>query len=750
MVCLLPGAVASLLILESLLGSITGRVQDGETGDALAGAIVTLPAAGRSVETRRDGTYVVTGVPAGPQVLSVHHIGYAPRTLDALVPATGTLEITIALEPQPFHLAPVEVRALSDPHSVRDAPAGSRADRSASSTDFRDHVLSAEPDPFHAIGGGEVVTMPETPDGLHVHGGAADHVAYAIDGIPILTPYHSAGLFSTWNPDVIEDVALYSSTAAPSRSNALSGVVEARTRSAADRLNARGSVSSTHASLTVDGPLGNSGATALVSARSGFHDLFSTGEASFVRGDTHDWLSKLEMPSFGGTLAVLAYSSEDDLNSAAGRFSGTDVGQAPTRNVFEWESQSLGGSWTRAYDAVRVRLVGWSALTDAGAMWRDSTSLEVTSTRNDEGLLAGASFGPDDATELGLRLERSAAHFRLIADVDSIADRSLRTRTPIATVFAQTRQPLGRGFELTGGASLTRSRDWHLGPRALLRWSATPRVEVRASYARVHQFVQSLRNAESVVGNLFPADLFLGAEQGGVENAESDRASVSVEVHASSRVRFSVLAYEQASRGLVLVAPSEGGPFSTGGLTTGSGSSRAVSIETSWRAAPRLTVVGGYTLQRVRYSDGERHYTPIHGATHLVDGGLSWKPRDRTLLKLGMSASFGRRTSSLLSGFEWEACNLLDQGCEFGGNPTYDTALLGDTRLPAYLRIDLGFRKGWRVGAGSSELGLYGTVTNLLGRRNILTYAHDTSTEALYPIEMRPRAPLVVGLDYRF
>jgi hypothetical protein len=46
-------------------------------------------------------------------------------------------------------------------------------------------------------------------------------------------------------------------------------------------------------------------------------------------------------------------------------------------------------------------------------------------------------------------------------------------------------------------------------------------------------------------------------------------------------------------------------------------------------------------------------------------------------------------------------------------------------------------------------LALYGTFTNLLARSNVLTVATD-STGRRTPIEMRPRAPLIVGLDWRF
>jgi hypothetical protein len=101
--------------------------------------------------------------------------------------------------------------------------------------------------------------------------------------------------------------------------------------------------------------------------------------------------------------------------------------------------------------------------------------------------------------------------------------------------------------------------------------------------------------------------------------------------------------------------------------------------------------------------------------------------------------------------FEWEACNLMDRGCEFGGSPQTSGAL-GGTRLPSYLRLDLSLRKHWhlRLGRRDLTLAVFGTISNLLGRTNVLAWTTDPSTGRSIAIEMRPLAPLVAGLDWRF
>jgi hypothetical protein len=112
----------------------------------------------------------------------------------------------------------------------------------------------------------------------------------------------------------------------------------------------------------------------------------------------------------------------------------------------------------------------------------------------------------------------------------------------------------------------------------------------------------------------------------------------------------------------------------------------------------------------------------------------------------------GRRATAISGGFEWEATNILDRGSEFGGSPYYGVDALGATALPTYCRLDLGVRKEWHLGVAGRDgtLALFGTATNILGRKNFLTYAPEPSTGEPAGIEMRPRAPLVVGLDWGF
>jgi hypothetical protein len=211
-------------------------------------------------------------------------------------------------------------------------------------------------------------------------------------------------------------------------------------------------------------------------------------------------------------------------------------------------------------------------------------------------------------------------------------------------------------------------------------------------------------------------------------------------------------AYARRSSGVVLVAPRDGEPFSTGAFVVGETIARGASIDVAIGSA-RWGALASYGWQRVREEYApDSSYVPEHAAAHLIQGGIVVFPTVGSAIKLGVDAALGRRVTEIPGAFDWESCNLLDRGCEFGGSPHYGDQPLGASPLPAYARMDLGVRQHWHVQAFGHEtqVALFATYTNLLSRHNVLTYARDPVSGARVPIELRPASPLVVGIDGRF
>ena len=758
MVAFVLGAVPFLLALQATQpssASIVGTVRDAETGGPLAGATVVLPELDRLVVTGADGRYLLRHVAAGPQHVAVRFIGHAPRTLHALVPPAGQVEINVSLVALPHRLAALEVRT---PIAVRGLDSdGSTVfpDRAASIAAVVNHPLAAEPDVFQALSGGEVQQRPETPEGMHIRGGESDQTSYLLDGVPVFSPYHAAGVSSAWNPDAIAELHIAAAAPSPTYPHALSGTVAGTTRTPGSAFRTQGAVSTTQARLTADGPLGVAGAGYLISARSGMPGLLAkANEPSYLKGETRDWLGTLEAPAASGRLRFLMYDNANELDAAASAQTLDGPAPAARRHVFSWRSRSLGAQWRGTFAGTSIDVRSWRATGRAAAEWvAPASPVEVTSSRVDEGGLVSLDFGSDGArTVVGLRLERSGTSYRVRSDSAADPDWRLGARTMVTTAFAEHQRALGTRTTMRTAISLaSMGGSVRTGPRAEVGWRPIDQVRLSGSYSRSHQFTQSLRNAESVVGSVFPADLPIGAGAPGIPVARSDLGVLAGEYQPGAGLRIGIQAYDRVSRGLLLVAPRDGDPFSTGDFVVGSGRAHGLSADASLSRA-HYALLASYGMQTVKLQYGDSSYVPDHGATHVLEGGVIVFPTPTFSMRVGGTGALRRRGTPVNGGFEWESCNLLDRGCEFGGSPNQTGESLGASRLPPYWRVDVGFRKHWHLEVGERDalVALFGSVTNILSRKNILTYSAPRFPANPAAIEMRPLAPLVLGLDWRF
>ncbi|MGH7552316.1 MAG: TonB-dependent receptor plug domain-containing protein, partial [Longimicrobiales bacterium] len=555
----------------------------------------------------------------------------------------------------------------------------------------------------------------EAPRGVHIRGGASDQTAYLLDGVPVFSPYHAAGMFSAWNPDALARLQLASFSPTAALPDALSGAITAVTRTPGPYFSAQGSVSTTQARFTVDGPAGIAGSGFLLSLRSGFPSVIAPrDEASYVRGATGDQLAKIEAPAWGGRLRLIGYHSHNEIDAATVADAPDAASPDPGRNAFEWRSRSVGAEWTRAISRGLIRVQMWSAAANASASWATASGeiAYMTAVRGDEGLLGAVETNvAGGATIAGMRVERSRTSYRVESESSDSAVSAMSGRMPIAAVFIQHTRPVGGRTEIDLGASVTSAAGAvHASPRARLRWKLREPLAFSAGYARLHQFAQSLRNPESIVGTIFPVDLYVGAGTGRVPVARSDQAVIAADYRPVAALHLGLQAYARNFEGLLLVAPRAGEPFATGAFATGSGTARGFSLDAAVSAA-RFGGVASYGWQRVMLEYGDSSYVPEHGTTHLLEAGVIVFPTATSSVRLGAAGALGRRATALSGGLEFEACNLLDQGCEFSGSPHHDAASLGDTKLPAYLRVDLGIRKHWHleVAGRDASVALFGT-----------------------------------------
>jgi len=122
-------------------GTIRGRVFDGETQRPLEAANVMLQGTRIGANTNKDGSFVLSQVPAGPHLLRISYIGYSPKlipvevirgevaTLEVLLEQTvlpGQTIVVSAMRAReresPVAFATLTARDLSERYSTQDIP----------------------------------------------------------------------------------------------------------------------------------------------------------------------------------------------------------------------------------------------------------------------------------------------------------------------------------------------------------------------------------------------------------------------------------------------------------------------------------------------------------------------------------------------------------------------------------------------------------------------------------------------------
>lgn len=746
-------ALAAVLTTRLVAADVVGVVRDGTTGEPVAGAVVYLDDLGRGAVTGADGSYRLLGVPPGPQHVSIRVLGFQSRSLHVLVPAEGTLRVDLVLHADPIEVEAVVVRSHVPIRGVDEDGTDFDPARRLSAAAVRNDPFTAEPDVLQALVGGAVSDAPESGGGLHVRGGDGDEVGYLLDGIPVFSPYHSGVRSGAWNPAALARIELR--TDPTLAVEGLSGAVLATTIDPADRLESSGTVSTSQVGLTIDGPLaGRSGF--LFSGRTGYPGLIHPPEeSSYVRGEDYDALAKLAVPLGGGDLRALVFDNRNVVR-ASSRSSAVaeDSGDPGARNRYAWHGRSVGLTWEAARQGggARPTLRAWRADLETAFVWHgDPAPSRVESDR----VLLGAEAALDweepwGSASVGVRATRDRVAYELAPAEDVPATRLAGEAGDVAA-FARLGGRLGKRVEASSAFSAgTGSQGASLLPRLTLRVRVARSASLYAEYSRSNQALQSLRNAESVVGRIFPAELYAGGDDSGLPRARAEEGLVGIVVLPRPGFRLDAEVWARSLEGLALTDPADGRPFASGEGLLGTGTIRGGAIGASLSAA-RYAALASFGVQRVELRAGGEEWVPEYAAGRTARLGVVAFPTPSLSIRVGWTGQFGRRGTDTLGGLEWESCNLLDQGCEFAGSPE-ELGELGGRALPAYHRLDLSVRKHWhlRLGGRDARIEAYGTMSNLLGRTNVLVFVVDPATGRETPIEMRPRAPLSLGLGWKF
>lgn len=112
--------MATSLTAQSLLGTISGTVWDGENNERLTGASVYIQSAGKGVNTDEKGEFTLEHLSAGDYLLTVSFIGYQSEVLPFTLKANEHKRFDIRLNPDANTLSEITVTAKTEARQIKE------------------------------------------------------------------------------------------------------------------------------------------------------------------------------------------------------------------------------------------------------------------------------------------------------------------------------------------------------------------------------------------------------------------------------------------------------------------------------------------------------------------------------------------------------------------------------------------------------------------------------------------------------
>ena len=697
---------------------LEGRVVASD-GAALRGAVVSvLPERRASATTDAQGRFALT-VEVLPVEIEARAAGFEPARVRVS-------------ERRPVQIVLAEVRTLGEAEVVAprlraltDVQGSSVAVRAA---DVRETpAVLGEPDVLKTL-----QLLPgvrggvEGQSGLYVRGGGPDENLVLLDGLPLYGTSHLFGFVSAFPSEVVGEAEVVKGGFPARYAGRLSSVVDVRTRAGAEAREVRVHAGVLAGQVSAEGRV--PGGTALVGVRRTFVDLATRtllDPANALHPSFGDVYGRYDVRlGAGARLVSSVYGSRD--RYVARRTARASDGGRPQDTPDDGLvlTEDVGVGWTNGAASARL-LVERPALraeAGVGGVGFQQTSRQQTSARLGE---TETLFQDRFATSVrDLRAWGHAARDvtpRLTASGGALATvhtfgaqraareagRDERAVEGGAYGEAETEAgPLRVAAGLHGAVYSFGGQTWASAQPRLRARVLAGRTAVRASYART---VQPVHGVVNLIDGL-PVEAWLPATPE-APPSRADQVTLGAERQLGT-VGWSVEAYAKRSRGVLTrregVARVRVGDAWEADVAAGRATSIGVETFVEKRAG-RWTGWLGYTLARVRQRfdaiDDGRPFPSRFDRRHDVSVVARFQRGPRT--SLHATFVYGTGDAVTLANATYAGCispdGRLFSGCNF-------VASLGPrngSRLPAYHRLDLGYRFTRASGRAAFSAGVY-------------------------------------------
>lgn len=710
--------------------TVRGLVYDKGTGEPVIYTNVLLKGTGLGGQTNEDGLFNIPNVPPGAYLIFCSQLGYDTAEIPITVKPNEIFNQKIFLEKSAIELQNINISALRDEKKTETSVSMTRI---TAKDIARIPSVGGEADlaQYLQVLPGVVFTGDQGGE-LYIRGGSPIQNKVLLDGMTIYNPFHSIGLFSVFETDIIRNVKVFTGGFSAEYGDRLSAVLDVTTRDGNKKqFGGKVAINPFLSKVILEGPIKK-----INESGSSVSYMF-TGKTSYLDQSSKVFYSYIDT---GG----LPYSFTDlygkvSLNGANGSklsffgFNFNDHVNYQFVSQYDWKSYGFGTNFVIVPGGSKVLIGGTISYSDYEVSLQEGDDIPRTSGINGFDLnMDFTYFVPNGEVKYGFDIGGFRTELEFYNSLGLKIEQNNNTTELSGFIVYKhifnERFILEPSLRLQYYASLPA---FSPEPRISVKYNLTNAVRLKAAAGLYSQNFISTKSDQDVV-NLFTG--FLTAPDGqltGIDGEDvntnlqrSSQAVVGVEVDLLDNLELTFEPYYKKFGQLININRNKLLPSDPNfEVEVGDAYGLDFLVKYDYR---NFYLWVAYSLGYVNRDNGEQQYPPHFDRRHNLNvvASIAWG-KDKSW-ELDARFNFGSGFPFTLTQGFYELINFSD-----GINTDYTTQngdlgivyddSLNTGRLPYYHRVDIAVKKKIQI-SENSLLELNASVINVYNRENIFYF----------------------------
>lgn len=746
-------------LVSAQIGSVRGFVYDKETGEPMMLTNVMLENTQIGTTTDVNGYFVLSKIKTGNYSIKVTSLGYETYTAPIKVEKNKVLALKIDLAPSATELQTIEIQGRQE------------VARTESQVSI-EKITSKDIQQMPSIGGQAdlaqyiqvlpgVVFSGDQGGQLYIRGGSAIHNKVLLDGMVVYNPFHSIGLFSVFETDIIRNADIYTGGFSAQYGGRISSVMDITTKDGNKKqFSGKLAASTFGANLLLEGPLlkkKDYSLSYILSAKNSYLSKTSTSIYSYMNKELpYDYLDlygKLTLATDNGSkINIFGLNFTDKVN------------QYEAIQNFNWVNRAFGTNFLIIPGTSSALVEGVIAYSDY-TMNMNETTTNQNQMSNIGGFNVGMSvtnFFGDDRLKYGMEMEGNTTKTSYKIN-DTITDYSTEIGLYAIYKLLYRNVLVEPSLRLSYYASLG---DVFLEPRLSAKWNVTKKIRFKLASGIYSQTFLDTKSDRDIV-NLFTGYLTVTPDLNIVDSFRGNPINSYVQTsnHFIFGAEYDILRnfnlnvelYYKTMSNLTsinrdkLYADDQEHIEKPGYLrkeyTVENGKAYGADFSLKYDDG-RLYVWTIYSLGKVIREGEMQTYAPHYDRRHNVNVLINYQMGQSRDFEISVRWNYG-------SGFPYSPTASMVEMLDFSNGINSDfisqngtlTTIYGELnseRLPNYHRLDISAKKRFDIGKRSIlEINL--SVTNVYNRNNLFYWNRITSQR----VDQLPIMPSL-GITYTF